>query len=274
MPIALMIGMMARRGGGGGPGPVYDPDAEALWATFTNQPSTAVKAAYNDVLVVPLKEANLWDKLDILHVWDTLDSQWARQNVLLRTSAASLVSSPVHTPKQGIQGDGATSYVNLNYNPADGGSWRYIQNDAHIGLWSRTDLNGAVADIGARSGGTAAQACLLLRVSSAFSPRVNLGGAPPTPSVGNSLGHFVGSRAGGDVLAFKDGSSLGTTSVASSVFYNGSWYLGAVNNSGSAMLHSSRQYQASHAGSGFTLEDHQGMHAILDNWHTAISAIV
>lgn len=94
----------------------YGPEATALFARMTDQPSTALKELI-DKTISDLKTAGIWDITDKFHKWD------------LHTEQASLLDwkNAVHdasnngatfTPKYGVTTVQKVSYVDLNFIPS------------------------------------------------------------------------------------------------------------------------------------------------------------
>ena len=94
----------------------YGPEATALFARMTDQPSTALKELI-DKTISDLKTAGIWDITDKFHKWD------------LHTEQASLLDwkNAVHdasnngatfTPKYGVTTVQNVSYVDLNFIPS------------------------------------------------------------------------------------------------------------------------------------------------------------
>lgn len=118
-------------------GPAYEAEAAALFARFTTPPTAARKGHIN-TLIKALKSAGVWPKLDALYVFAAADAQSARQNWKQDAFNATVISSPTFTADRGFTTDGAASYIDTNFNPATAASPKFAQNDASIGLWSRT----------------------------------------------------------------------------------------------------------------------------------------
>lgn len=126
-------------------GTSYDPDAQALFARFTTPPTVQRKAVIND-LIIALKAAGAWSKLDVLYVRAAADSQAARLNWIADQYNSTAFSSPVFTVDRGFTPDGSASYLASGFDPTTAVSPKLTQNDAHLGGWHLTDLpNGASA---------------------------------------------------------------------------------------------------------------------------------
>ncbi len=106
-------------------------EATALGYTL---PSAGQQAKQNQ-LIIDLKTAGVWDKLDVFYVYANDSGQnfstlnWKNPNVF----QGSLINSPTFTTNQGFAGNGTTSYISHNYNPATQGA-QYQLNSASIYL--------------------------------------------------------------------------------------------------------------------------------------------
>jgi hypothetical protein len=186
----------------------FDPDAKALFLRFTTDPTDARKVLINN-LIVALKDAGVWQRLDLLHIRAAADAQAASQN-WVSVQSSTLVNSPSFTIDRGFIGNGSTSYLNetVTYSTLS----KFTQNDASQGFWSLTDDASSGRDLGAvgndanlvvgRSGTT-----LTARLNSITSASVTMA---------NSLG-FYGVRRNNSLTVdlFKNGSIV--LSSASSV---------------------------------------------------------
>lgn len=128
----------------------YDLDALALFTRFTTPPTFARKAAIN-ALIVALKTAGIWSKLDTFYVLAAADSQAARCNWITNLYNLTAVASPTFLADRYYLGNGTTSYLNSGFNPTTAPSPKFTQDSATLFHWSLTDLaNGGTnsADIG------------------------------------------------------------------------------------------------------------------------------
>lgn len=97
-----------------------DADYAAILSYATTQgytlPSASQQTLQNQ-LVVDLKAAGVWSKLDTFAVFATDgDSDFALID-WINLSQYTAVNSPTFTSNQGFQGDGTSSYIDSNYNP-------------------------------------------------------------------------------------------------------------------------------------------------------------
>lgn len=106
--------------------PAYDPDAEALFATFTDlwwatSDADGHKGIFNDYIVAG-KEHGWFPKLGTLNVFSNHDSQAARRD-WRNAGSAALSGAPTFTPDRGYAGDGVATHLT-------GLAWNAIPNYA------------------------------------------------------------------------------------------------------------------------------------------------
>ena len=133
--IANSIGQ--RFGGGGGGG--FDADYAAILNYATTQgytlPSASQQILQNQ-LVVDLKAAGVWSKLDTFAVFATDgDSDFALID-WINLSQYTAYNSPTFTADQGFQGDGVSAYIDTNYNAFTSGV-NYSLDSASMGGYMR-----------------------------------------------------------------------------------------------------------------------------------------
>jgi hypothetical protein len=114
-----------------------DSDYQAILDYATTQgytlPSAGQQALQNQ-LVVDLKDAGVWSKLDTFAVFATDgDSDFALID-WKRLTQYTAVNSPTFTSNGGFTGNGTSSYIDTNYNPSIGTN-NYILNDAGRFFW-------------------------------------------------------------------------------------------------------------------------------------------
>jgi len=121
-------------------GSSFDSDYQAILDKAVSLgytlPSSNAQTLQN-TLLTSLKTDGIWNKLDIFYVFavDNNASEfatinWKNPNALVNLPTQStLINSPAFVPNGGFQGDGASSYIDTNYNPATQGV-NYTQNNA------------------------------------------------------------------------------------------------------------------------------------------------
>lgn len=96
---------------------------------------TAAQQAKDNALVVAMKNAGIWARLDRFynHFTDNSASQFCTLNwINPLVSQATLFNSPTFTNKLGFTGNGTSSYISYNTNLSTLGG-QYVQNDATLG---------------------------------------------------------------------------------------------------------------------------------------------
>lgn len=120
MALGLGLGLQFRRNTGG----ELDPDYQAVLDYATAQgytlPSAGQQTLQNQ-LVVDLKTAGVWSKLDAFSVFATDgDGDFALID-WVRLVTQTAVSSPTFTANKGFETDGISSYIDTLYNPTTDG---------------------------------------------------------------------------------------------------------------------------------------------------------
>lgn len=242
----------------------FAAESVAIFAAFTTPPTDARKVVIN-TLVVALKTAGVWAKLDLLYLLAAADSQAARINWKNPgTFTATAVNSPAFEVDRGYTGDHSTSNLTTNWIPENHGV-TCLLNSACLGLWSRTSGQLAESDIGGpnfilncRNGSDQT----FLRV---------WGGSQITPANTDGSGCFHGNRADANAIeVYRNGVSLGTGSVASiSRDAMESWMCGRNN---VTPQYSARQQAAGWFGGSLTGAEVLAMYNALAAYMTAVGA--
>ncbi len=219
MEIGLSLSLTSNKGVG------YCSEANALFARFTTPPTAQRKTQIN-TLIVALKTAGVWAKLDVLDVLAAADAQAARQNWIADRYNAAAVSSPTFTADRGYTTDGAASHLDLNFNPTTASSPLFVQNDAYVGLWSRT--SGPMASSGFFFDGTDGVTLNTRTAGNLMTWRINQRFADVTAAVvTDGSGWFSATRSSSTATrASRNGSQLATSPSESAALNNNTLYLG------------------------------------------------
>jgi hypothetical protein len=125
---------------------VYDVDYQAVLNYATTQgytkPSGSQQLLQNQ-LVIDLKSAGIWSKLDTFAVFATDGNSDFALIDWIRLSQYTAVNSPTFTSNGGFTGNGTSSYIETNFNPATSGvnytldnAGRYFWVDNRVGaIW-------------------------------------------------------------------------------------------------------------------------------------------
>jgi hypothetical protein len=202
-----------------GPKLPYDPAAIALFGQMSVQPDDARKILYNN-LIVSLKNAGVWDRLDVLYVTAVGTEQQANLNWKKPgTFTATSVGTPTFTADVGVTGLVSTNYKTANWIPSSN-AVQYTLNDASAFAWSSTNtqVNGSFIFID--EGGTSGRcACDPWRVSpsnSSCTLNSSGGGSGPTPPSAEGL--FTWTRADAtNIDCYRNTTNLGQATGAGSV---------------------------------------------------------
>jgi hypothetical protein len=114
--VGIGVGVGRQRFASGG----FDADYQAVLNYATTQgyslPSASQQVLQNQLLL-DLKTGGIWNKLDTFGVFATDgDSDFALID-WIRLTDYTAVNTPTFTTNQGYASDGASSYINTNYNP-------------------------------------------------------------------------------------------------------------------------------------------------------------
>lgn len=113
-------------------GVIYDAAYQAILDYATTQgytlPSEAQRLKQNTLLIA-LKDADIWDKLDTFANFATDGSSNFALIDWKRLSLLTAVNSPSFTNNEGFMGNGTSSYIDTNFNPSTE-STNHITNNA------------------------------------------------------------------------------------------------------------------------------------------------
>jgi hypothetical protein len=122
----------------------FTAEYQAVLSYATTQgytlPSASQQVLQNQ-LVIDLKAAGIWNKLDTFGVFatDAEDSPGSNTSDFalidwIRLSQYTAINSPTFTTNQGFKGNGTSSYIDINYNALTNGV-NFTQNDASFGFY-------------------------------------------------------------------------------------------------------------------------------------------
>jgi hypothetical protein len=228
--------------------PAYLPAAQTYFdRVVTNGGSlTSTEKTYINTFIGAL--GSDFTEFDRLWIFGLSNSIAARTSMANPTSTIiTAVNGMPFTANQGFQLSTGAQYLNTNFNPATQGV-KYTLNNASYGIYSRTNSQGSINDMGSFNG-TSFILMQSRRENGLFNSAINdnsfLGIANP-----NSLGFFAASRVSTTRRLIKNGTVLATDSYATFGIPSLNVYIGGYNNSGSATITSARQFSACFFGSG------------------------
>lgn len=212
----------------GGGAAALDTDAVALFARMTNAPSTARKASISN-LIVALKAAGVWTKLDAFYIFAAADQQAAFLNWLSTSYTVSYSgSAPTFTADRGVQTASASSANRLTtgFTPSTAPSPKFTLNSSHLGLWMQV---GQTLDNGTQftdddtnmlqpnAGNFLSANRSYVRINSPGDNAILMAN-----SNYNQAGHFVGNRSSSTAFqGYYNGTSFGSITLAAATIGTG-----------------------------------------------------
>ena len=209
---------VARFGGGGGGG--FDADYQAVLDRGTTLgytlPSSGQQTNQN-ALVLALKSAGVWTKLDTFYVFATDgDSDFATLNWIAPSSfQCTKVNAPTFTTDQGFTGDQSSSYLDSNYTPSTDAT-NMTLNSTSAGVWIRSFSTGNNYVIGGRDSGGTEELAYFDRTGVARCA-VNRSMSTALQDASPTLGMIHANRSGASAEQIYNNGSLGDTSTDASV---------------------------------------------------------
>lgn len=258
-------------GAGAGGGRAYSAQARAFFSRLSVQPTDTRKGQYN-TLITSLVSAGVWAKLDALYMFAAADQATALTNLVSSSYGATAVNSPTFTTDQGFNGNGSTSYVNTNFNPATAGG-QFSLNSAHFGIWDLT----ATPQVGVVQGGS--------YNGTQFSYVAFQSSGNATGSLNSSLfrstaqsdtgGFQIVSRTDASTIAlYKNGSQILTDAAnTSQAIPSLSLFICGRNSSGSLNAPTTDRIGVALAGSGMTSADQLATYNALHTYLQAVAGV-
>lgn len=234
----------------------YDSDAKLYFDAMTTPLSAETKSKINTfvkMLKDSLQITSLSQKFDVMYLLANETAEAGLKNLVKRSNDATAVNSPTFTQWEGFQGNGS-SYINTNYNPATQGII-YGQNNAHVSIYCRSDLDGLGMDWGSREADDNPRSEISLSYSG-----TTLYGTINSTGIGgrfivantNSQGFYISNRSGTNSgKLYKNGVAFSTLTQASAT-PNYNYYISAINIEGTAGNYQNRQYAFWTAGSSLS----------------------
>lgn len=233
-------------------------------------PPTAVTPL--DALIAGLAADGLTAKLDRLWVFAQATEALALVDIIVGATATT-INSPTFTANRGYAGDGATSYIDSNYNPSTNGV-SFLLNSASLHVWNNTSRASNVSYIMGCHDGSQSAYMSLFDSNLLFSSMNNAGGSRWDNTL--SDGFFTSTRvnsgsASTDQQAYRNGAAL-TFSVgnASTVVPSLNIFICAGNFSGAPGNYTTDQVAAAAMGGAFSATDATNFYNRLRTYMTAV----
>lgn len=237
--------------------------ASELCARMTVRPTRARRALIES-LIASMMTSGVWAKLDGLYLFAAHDVQAAKLNWVGCAQDITAVNAPTFQIDRGFTGDGVASYLDTN-TPANTLE-KYAANDATLGTYARASFSGTnQVDV---SAGTTAYLNPHQSGNVIIRGNVSGGSAISISNGGSGAGLTAWSRDASNLTAYRAGSSLGSSAIAS-----GS--LAAINVRFLVLAtanFSTRQLQMGFVGQGLSATEHANLNTALVTYLTAIGA--
>lgn len=256
---------------------VYDSDAEAF-INAANYSLTTYKNAINN-LVISLKEANIWSKITAMYplLSDGINQsrlyqiKYNLKNPLDTNAAYRLTFAGGYTiTGTGILFNGVNGYANTYLAPS-----ALNQNSIHFGVYSLSNTQVTVNDIGSIDNPVTSGAVMLIRdASNNFSSRTN---QSASNSVANatSLGLYITNRTGASVVnSWRNSTKIIAQTTTSATPNSFNMYIGARNDAGTATLFSNREYSFVTIGSGLTDDEIGNLATIIQTFQFETGKVI
>ena len=234
----------------------YTSEYQSVYDAFTTKPSAAT-AKQQNILVKALVDSGVWAKLDIFYMLAGHTN--ANGESLINwfspgTFDAAAVNSPSFVTFEGFTGDGATSYLNWNWNPAKDGI-NYTQNGGSMGCYIRSNIAENNSDLGAE---TPTTSWIMIQTRQSLNQtniRINDAGSLNIP-VTDSRGMIIITRPSSNSrILYKNKSNIGSDSQISASLVNTDIYGLALNINESPGSYSIKQQSLEFAGASLTQVD-------------------
>ena len=230
----------------------FDYDA-LLFLSAASISNSTQRLAIN-YLTFSLKLNGLWDKLNAIYpfVGGTATTHKFNLKNPLDTDAAfrlSFVGGWTHS-SNGALPNGTNTYADTYYNASVIG----LQNSAHISYYSRTDSNLTEVEGGAANNFSTG-VVLEIRTANVTYYRVNSGVGAGYISAADtdSRAFYLGNRTASNVInGWRNSIKIANGSVISTALFNGKYYFGALNESGTAKFFSRKECAFASIGTGLT----------------------
>jgi len=250
------------------PGTSIDIDAQGFFdrvsvagGSLTQTEKDAVNA-----MTLSLKSAGIWTKMKAIYPMVGASAAACSQN-LKSSSFTGTFTSGWTFSSAGVQGNGASTFMNTNLIPAS----ELSQDDSHLMIYSRTNTVGAtIVDIGCLN---SVRFYIITNYGGATYIGFNFNTDIAITTVADTRGFFLVTRSSGSLATmYKNNSVQGTTTQASTGINTvQSVYLGAYNNGGTFAFVSNKEYSFSSIGNGLDATQSSDYYTIVQTFQTSLS---
>lgn len=232
----------------------YDSSSMVLFKAWSDAgvPANSARKNLVDATILALKDAGIWSELDFLFMW-TSHAQGASlfdwKNPTTRV--ATVVGGMTFVADEYWQGNGTSGRIALNYNPGDGGTYKYTQNNNSYGCYIVDRVTENKRDMAAMTAGISGVDLMAVSSTGSFFTYNN----SATQNLGDSRGGrglHASKRTGATAHHNTYGGYYNGTSFtgASSAVENQGWHEFCRSLNGVFGLFTTRKHRYSFAGSG------------------------
>jgi hypothetical protein len=235
----------------------YCDEFQTVYDSMTTPPDADVAAAQN-TMVQSLVDGGVWDKLDVFYLFAQStngDGEALKNWISPGTYDATAVNAPTFTAFEGFTGDGSTSYIHTNYNPGDGGTYKYTRLSASFGAYVRQMCSAGEYSLwGSGASPNFNQRAIPNRGSASRYMMINTNGTNILAFDNTDVGVHVLSRDNHDDFDWYAPNDT-YNYLKSSEIVNCGIFIHAESNSGSPQYFSDGQISAAFGGSALSSED-------------------
>ena len=251
----------------------YDPLADTLFGRMTFRPDYIRRDLIDDRMRAG-KEKPFWSRCPGAYVHAAHDTQAGRLNWLDIKYDCLPVNNPTFTTDRGFMGNGSSSYLDTQFNPATAGDARITQDSMCLGIRSNTENVGTGSLAGFYDTTLQRGTTINPRIdatNSVASFRVNAGSAganTPNGAVPSSVGMFVANRtSSAGVSGYRNGVKLvAGTQQPSTPLANGNLRFGSIHDTS----YRACQFSMGIFGGGMTDADVQDIHEWFEVYRLAV----
>jgi hypothetical protein len=245
-----------------------DPDAQAFFNRVTAAGGTLTVTEQDAIntLTLSLKSQGIWTLMKAIYPMVGASAAACAQNLKSSSFTGTFTSGWTFT-STGVQGNGATTYMNSNLIPAS----ELSQDDSHLMVYCRSNtIGGTFVDIGCRN---SVRFYIIINYSNATYIGFNFNTDIAITTVTDTRGFFLVTRSSGSLATmYRNNSVQGTTTQPSTGINTGqSVYLGAYNDGGSLNFVSTREYAFSSIGNGLNATQSSNYYNIVQTFQTSLS---
>ena len=248
----------------------YGTEYQAVYDSYTTKPDVATAIIWN-TFVSGLVTTGEWSLLDVMYVLSShinTAGEALKNWILPGTYDATAYNSPAFTVSEGFLFDGASDYVDTNYNPSTDAT-NYERDSASFGLYIRTNVSG-VSRHGI-DGSADSKDCRICPNSSGNVWFEINEKTYETVSVTGGSGMIIATRTASNVKKLYRNKSLRTTKTTASIgIPTSSFFIGASNNDGAPAYFRPDQVSLAFMGGGL---EQANVDNITDAFEVAMDAL-